>query len=94
MKNPNIHLGVVLMNLNNSQLHLPKNFSSYSTAPNIGMQTTSTLIQKDLFELASKALLELEESKNSSSLIIEVNIYFPFYFTLVIYHFKYCLFVF
>ena len=75
MKNPsfNTQLGVVLMNLNTIQLTPVNTFSSHS-AYNPGIQTASTLIQKDLFELASKALLELQESKNSSSLVLEVNL--------------------
>ena len=74
MKNPSsVHLDIVLMGLNSSQLASLRKFSSHSSTPKLGMETASTLIQKDLFELASKALLELEESKNSSSLIIEVE---------------------
>ena len=74
MKNPsfNTQFSVVLMSLNNIKLTPVNTFSSHS-ASNPGVQTASTLIQKDLFELASKALLELQESKNSSSLVLEVN---------------------
>jgi hypothetical protein len=81
MKNPsfNTQLNVVLMSLNNIQLTQVNTFSSNSVS-NPGVQTASTLIQKDLFELASKALLELQESKNSSSLVVEVNFqFFMFY---------------
>ncbi|KAI9555443.1 hypothetical protein GHT06_017958 [Daphnia sinensis] len=71
MKNPlNSHLSVVLMSLNNIQVAAVAAFSTHSPT-NPGIQTASILIQKDLFELASKALMELQESKNSSSLIVE-----------------------
>lgn len=74
MKNPlNSHLNVVLMSLNNIQVTTVAAFSTHSPS-NPGIQTTSIIIQKDLFELASKALMELQESKNSSSLIVEVNL--------------------
>lgn len=73
MKNlPPAHLGAVLMNLSNIQLTTMKKISSYST-PNPVAQTASTMIQHDLFELASKALCELDESKNCSSLTVEVH---------------------
>ncbi|XP_057377672.1 malonyl-CoA decarboxylase, mitochondrial-like [Daphnia carinata] len=71
MKNPlNSHLSVVLMSLNNMQVAAVAAFSTYSPC-NPQIQTASILIQKDLFELASKALMELQESKNSSSLVVE-----------------------
>lgn len=84
MKNPtNLHLDVVLLSIDSHQLTSLRKYSAHS-APSIGMQTTSTLIQKDLFELASKALLELEQSKNSSSLIVEVSLNYFYYIKILL----------
>lgn len=53
---------------------LLRNFSSQSASNNLRTvkDAPSEVIQRDLFELASKALTELVESKNSSALVIEV----------------------
>ena len=59
-----------------------KNFSSQSAPSSLKGANTDTksseVIQRDLFELALKALSEFIESRNSSALTIEVKIYKEF----------------